>query len=123
MKYLTILALVCLLCSCKKDSGSSNKVNETMSIAVSSVPTGGGYTITCTDAASSSQTPFFSISSTVDKTYTTNVYSGETVHLDDNFVVNGVYHFGAVITVSVNGAVILTTPYNEDSDGHSITIK
>jgi hypothetical protein len=125
MKTLTLLALICLsLASCKKST--STKVTETLTIVVSSVPTGGGYTINCIDqaniTASNPGTPFFSITAATNQTYTTDVYAGETVSFNDNFIYNGVYRPGAIINVSVNNKVLLTTPSNEDSGFHSIRI-
>jgi hypothetical protein len=97
-----------------------------MTIAVSSVPSGGGYTIKCIDqstiTASNPGTPFFSITGTANQTYITDAYAGETVSFNDNFVVNGVYKIGAIINVSVNGTVLLTTKSNEDSGFHSIIV-
>jgi len=87
------------------------------------VPTNGGYTISCVDGTTSSQqSPFFTITGTINNTYTTSVYSGEIVLFNDNFVVNGVYHPGAIATVKINGTVVLTTPPNEDGGFHSISV-
>lgn len=124
-KHFTIFLLASILIfSCKK-SGAP-KITEMLIITVSNVPTSAGYQIDCTDQSTISGnnrgTPFFSISGTANQTYTTNVYKGEIIAFNDNFVFNGVYKIGAIITLSVNGKVILTTPYNEDSGFHSIMI-
>jgi len=125
MKKLPFIAIALILQSaCKKSE--KPKIQETMTIAVTNVPSGGGYTIKCTDQATETitndGTPFFSVTGSNSQTYSTTVYQGETVDLDDNFVVNNIYKPGAIINVTVGSKVVLTTPSNEDSGFHSIVV-
>lgn len=121
------MASLCLLAyGCKKSENSETKVTELMSIKLSNVPTGGGYIISCVDAANANgnveKDPFFSVTGTKDTTYITTVYKGETVYYNDSFTINGVYRFGAISSVSINGKVLLTTPYNDGGSTYTIYV-
>ena len=124
---LILLAALCLA-ACKKSDAPKAKVNQTLVVAVTGVTSGKSFDINISDLtnynSSTAPVPFFSVSNvTSNQTYNVNVYSGEHIGYVVNF--NGNYGNvpgGITSTLTVNGNVLLTTPSNESSGGHMVTI-